>query len=134
MKVPMQKGWGTVLAAAFLAAGFALPAYSQHEELTPKALAKAEVESRHEREHKHNKWKDEGGGTVIGAVAGGVLAGPPGAFAGAKLGHSGGGLFHSFKKRKEIKKQLAADRARQAQRAHTLHRRTALRRAPQHRS
>src|SRR5436305_2411129 len=99
MEVPMQNGWHAILTCTVLTAGFTLPAYSQHDDLTPKARAKAEVESRHEREHKHNKLKVIGGGTAIGAVAGGVVGGPPGAFAGAKLGHSGGSLFHNLKKR-----------------------------------
>jgi uncharacterized protein YcfJ len=116
----MQQGWHAALIVAVLAAGFALPARAQHDDLTPKARAKAEVESRHEREHHHNKLKEVGGGTVVGAVAGGIVAGPPGAFAGAKLGHSGGSLFHGAKKRREVKRQLAADRARHARRARTL--------------
>src|SRR6185312_1773911 len=125
MEVSMKQGWHTVLIGAALTAGFALPARAQHEDLTPKALAKAEVESRHEREHHHNKLKEVGGGTVVGAVAGGAVAGPAGAFAGAKLGHSGGGLFHGFKERKEVKRQMAVDRARRARRARALHHRTA---------
>jgi len=121
----MQKGWFAIFAGPMMAVSFALPATAQRDDLTPKARAKAEVESRHEREHKHNKLKDIGGGTIVGAVAGGAVAGPPGAFAGAKLGHSGGSMFHGFKKRREVKRQLKADNARRARHAHVLQHRRA---------
>jgi len=127
----MRKGSHVILTGSALALIFTLPAMSQHDDLTPKARAKAEVESRHEREHKHTKLKEIGGGTVVGAVAGGVVAGPPGAFAGAKLGHSGGSLFHNLKKRHEVKRQLKADRARHTR---TLQRRTAQNRTVHRRS
>lgn len=67
------------------------------------ARAKAQVETRDARHH--NKLKSEVIPTAAGAVAGGVVAGPAGAFVGAKTGHTVGSAFHGIKKRHDVKKQ-----------------------------
>lgn len=87
---------------AALAIGLILssPAAAQ---MSAHARAKAQVETR-DKAH-HNKLKSEGIPTAGGAVAGAVVAGPAGAFAGAKAGHTVGSVFHGVKKHRAVKKQ-----------------------------
>ena len=85
------------------------------------AEAKARVEAR-DKQH-HNKLKTEGVPTASGAVAGGVMAGPPGAFAGAKMGHGVGSVFHAMKKHHQIKK-LEKHGVSRYRRRRATHRRT----------
>lgn len=117
-----------VLSGFFLAATFVASSAARAQEISPKARAKAEVETRDAKHH--NKAKTELIPTAGGAVAGGVVGGPPGAFLGAKTGHTVGSVFHGVKKHRDVKKQEQADAARAHYRAvshhsTTLHRRTA---------
>lgn len=91
---------------------------------TSHAEAKAQVEARDAR--KHNKLKTELVPTAGGAVAGGVVAGPAGAFAGAKAGHGVGTVFHAVKKHHDIKQveKHGRPRHRVMRRTHTVRTRT----------
>jgi len=100
------------LTSGILALVFAFPAMPHAQEISPHARAKAEVETRDAK--KHNKAKTELIPTAGGAVAGGLVGGPPGAFLGAKTGHTVGSVFHGLKKRRAIKKQERLDRERDA--------------------
>lgn len=105
----MRNRWIAGLTGTFLALALTLPAAATQTAAQKRAKhaaharAKAQVEAR-DAQH-HNKLKTEGIPTVAGAVTGGVVAGPAGAFAGAKTGHSVGTGFHFIKKRHDIKQQ-----------------------------
>jgi len=110
---------GTVLALGLLLPSSAAAQSSAH------ARAKAQVEAKDARHH--NKLKSEAIPTAGGAVAGGVVAGPAGAFAGAKMGHTVGSAFHGVKKHHDIKEQEKRNAAHRHYVSHsrtTVHRRT----------
>ena len=108
---------------AILTAGFIASQPVSAQEISPHARAKAEVETRDAKHH--NKAKTELIPTAGGAVAGGVVGGPPGAFLGAKTGHTVGSVFHGVKKHRDVKKQEEADaRRRHLRRVHALRHRT----------
>ena len=113
----------TVLA---LGAIFASTATAQ--QMSAHARAKAQVEAR-DKQH-HNKLKSEVFPAAGGAVAGGVVAGPGGAFAGAKMGHTVGSAFHGIKKHRDIKQQ---EKRNAAHRRYVSHRRPARSRNAVHR-
>lgn len=91
------------LIATVLALGATFTSIANAQQISAHARAKAQVETR-DKQH-HNKLKSEGIPTVAGAVAGGVVAGPGGAFVGAKTGHTVGSAFHGIKKRRDVKRQ-----------------------------
>lgn len=99
-----------------LGAIFTSPAIAQ--QISAHARAKAQVETR-DKQH-HNKLKTEAIPTAAGAVAGGVVAGPAGAFVGAKTGHTVGSAFHGIKKHHDVKQQ---EKRNAAQRRDVSHRR-----------
>jgi len=111
----------TVLA---LGATFTSTAIAQ--EISAHARAKAQVETR-DKQH-HNKLKSEAIPTVAGTVAGGVVAGPGGAFVGAKTGHTVGSAFHGIKKHHDIKQQEKRNAAHRRYVSHRRSSRTAARR------
>jgi hypothetical protein len=109
-----------------LALGAIFTSTATAQEISAHARAKAQVETRDGRHH--NKLKSEGIPTVAGAVAGGVVAGPGGAFIGAKTGHTVGSAFHGIKKHHDVKKQEKRNAAHRRNVSHrrraTAHRRT----------
>jgi hypothetical protein len=94
----------TALTTIVLALGalLAATATATAQKMTPHARAKAEVESK-DAPH-HTKLKSEAIPAAGGAVTGAVVAGPAGAFAGAKAGHTIGSAFHGIRKHQEVKK------------------------------
>lgn len=106
-------------AATALAIGLALSSPASAQQMSAHARAKAQVETR-DKQH-HNKLKTEAIPTAGGAVAGAAVAGPAGAFAGAKAGHTVGSVFHGVKKRRAIKQQEKRNIA--AHRRYVAHRR-----------
>ena len=120
----MHIGCFTTLASALLAIASFLPSTATAQ--TTHAEAKAQVEARDAK--KHNKLKTEIVPTAGGAVAGGVVAGPPGALAGAKAGHAAGTVFHAVKKNHDIKQVEKHGRPRhRAVRRTTVRNRTTVR-------
>ena len=91
------------LITTVLALGAIFTSTATAQEISAHARAKAQVETRDARHH--HKLKSEAIPAAGGAVAGGVVAGPAGAFAGAKLGHTAGSAFHGIKKHHDVKEQ-----------------------------
>jgi len=110
------------LTATALALGLVLSP-SAVAQISAHARAKAQVETR-DKQH-HNKLKTEAIPAAGGAVAGGVVAGPAGAFAGAKMGHTVGSAFHGVKKHHDIKEQ---EKRNEAHRHYVSHSRTTVHR------
>lgn len=109
------------LITTVLALGAIFTSNVSAQEISAHARAKAQVETRDARHH--NKLKSEAIPAAGGAVAGGVVAGPAGAFAGAKLGHTAGSVFHGVKKHHDVKQQEKRNAAR-AHRRNVSHRRS----------
>lgn len=110
------------LITTVLTLGAAFTSTATAQEISAHARAKAQVETRDARHH--NKLKSEAIPAAGGAVAGGVVAGPAGAFAGAKLGHTAGSAFHGIKKHRDVKQQEKRNAA-AAHRRYVSHRRPA---------
>lgn len=122
----MRIGWIAGLTSAVLSVGIMFPSTATAQ--MSHARAKARVEAR-DKQH-HNKLKTEAVPAAGGAVAGAAVAGPAGAFAGAKMGHTVGTVFHGVKKRHDIKKveKHGAPRRHVVRRTRTIRTRTAVRR------
>jgi hypothetical protein len=116
------------LVTTVLALGAIFTSTATAQQMSAHARAKAQVETR-DKQH-HNKLKSEAIPTAGGAVAGGVVAGPAGAFAGAKMGHTVGSAFHGVKKRHDIKQQ---EKRNAAHSRYVSHRRSARSRTAVHR-
>jgi hypothetical protein len=125
---PMRSRCYRGLITSVLTLGAVFTSTATAQKMSAHARAKAQVETR-DKQH-HNKLKSEAIPTAGGAVAGGVVAGPAGAFAGAKMGHTVGSAFHGIKKHHDIKEQekrnaahsryVSHRRSRTAVRRHTL--------------